>query len=130
MPRHLTGLGYVGYVVLAGCVLGVVAVSGVAKKSFKALWRRSRKYGTILPDDGARRKEGEKMAKQVKIAIMSFGRGMAEFVRPWGVVRRSCTVRTEPPRGIGRHFAAVGDRLWRAVDQFEREHPEVVCHAV
>lgn len=68
------------------------------------------------------------MSEQIKIAFTSFGRGVATFVRPWRTARRQPPKR-DPPRGIGRHFAAVGLHLWRAVDQFESEHPEIAAHA-
>ena len=68
------------------------------------------------------------MSEQIKIAIVSFGHGMATFVRPWRFV---CSAPAEhpAPRGIGRHFAAVGVRLSRAVEQFAEQHPEIPAHA-
>ncbi len=68
------------------------------------------------------------MGERVKIAVLSFGRGIATFVSPWRRTVQPAPAR-EPQRGIGRHFAAVGQHLWRAVDQFECEHPEVVANA-
>ena len=68
------------------------------------------------------------MSERVKIAVLSFGRGIATFVSPWRRIEQPASAR-EPQRGIGRHFAAVGQHLWRAVDRFESEHPEVVANA-
>ena len=68
------------------------------------------------------------MSEQIKIAIMSFGHGMATFVRPWRFAN-SAPVESPAPRGIGRHFAVVGRRLTRAVEQFAEQHQEIPAYA-
>lgn len=69
------------------------------------------------------------MSEQIKIAFASFGRGMASFVRPWRFV--DCNQPEQPrQRGIGRHFAAVGWRLSRAVDKYAESHPEIAVNAI
>ena len=67
------------------------------------------------------------MAERVKIALASFGRGMAAFVRPFCLRdsmarRRSAT----PPQSIDRYFANVGGYLIAARNRFEREYMGVV----
>ena len=65
---------------------------------------------------------------EIKIAIVSFGRGMAAFVRPWRTVRQQPPQR-EPPRGLGIYFARVGSRLNRAAERYAETHPEIRAHA-
>lgn len=68
------------------------------------------------------------MSEQIKMAVMSFGRGMATFVRPWRT-RPATTPKSEPPRGLGVYFARVGSRLSHAVNRYAEMHPEIPCHA-
>ena len=69
------------------------------------------------------------MSEQVKIAIVSFGRGMAMFVRPWRFSSFEATREQPAPRGIGRHFGAVGRYLSHAVEQYAEQHPEIAAYA-
>ncbi|MGN0832607.1 MAG: hypothetical protein ACI4RD_03015 [Kiritimatiellia bacterium] len=68
------------------------------------------------------------MSEQIKIAVISFGRGMANFVRPWRFAG-SAPAKAPAPRGIARHFAAVGVRLSNAADRYAKRHPEISQHA-
>ena len=66
------------------------------------------------------------MAEQIKTIIASFGRGVSTFIRPW---TRTYEPPARDPRGIGRHFARVGERLSRACSTYAEQHPEIPAHA-
>ena len=68
------------------------------------------------------------MSEQIKLSMIAYGRRMVMFVCLWRTVREP-TQGQERPRGIGRHFAAVGRHLSRAVDQYAERHPEIPAYA-
>ncbi len=68
------------------------------------------------------------MSDQIKIAIVSFGRGMATFIRPWRFVN-SVPSKPQEKRGIGTYFARVGYRLRKATDRYAEMHPEIPVNA-
>ena len=65
------------------------------------------------------------MSERIKIAFVSFGRGMATFIRPWRYDRRPSETHM-PSRGIGVYFGRVGKRLDAASERYAEMHPELV----
>ena len=68
------------------------------------------------------------MSEQIKIAIVSFGRGMATFIRPWRSIN-SVPSKPQEKRGIGTYFARVGYRLSKATERYAEIHPEIPNNA-
>lgn len=66
------------------------------------------------------------MSRQIRMAIVSFGRGMSYLGAGWNLgARRSPSVRL----GIGRHFASVGKLMNAAALRFMECHPEIKGNA-
>lgn len=69
------------------------------------------------------------MSEQIKIAFVSFGRGMASFIRPWRPVVVNNQERSDRSRGVGVYFARVGERLGKATARYAEAHPEIPAYA-
>ena len=68
------------------------------------------------------------MSEQTRLSVIAYWRRVLSFVCPWRAVR-SRENRNIHSRGIGRHFAAVGRHLSRAVEQYASQHPEIPAYA-
>lgn len=62
------------------------------------------------------------MAKQIKLVIRYFGRGVRDLGAGW-----NWNVNSIAPisKGVGRNFANVGIRLSSATNRFSNAHPEL-----